>query len=548
MPDGQNFPSARPQLLRSSPGVRRDGTRLASNNYMAAEWCRFYQDLPRKMLGYREKRRDLEGIVRGMDAESYDGYSYIHLGAQSTLQRTAINLKTGLTTSPLDRTPAGFAADPDNNWQFSLIYNTASNANVMLVHAAPNIGDISDSREQPIYYGEVRDSAAFIPITGSNMSGGVVALWPYAMRYGNDGEVAWNVAGDITNLTGTGSGSARPWGTKVVRGLPLRGTSGPAALFWHLDALTRAQFVGGTTLFNFDTLTTSTAILSSNGVIEHAGIYYWATVSGFQMFNGVVRDIPNDSNRQFWIDNLNWDMRQKVFAFKIPRWNEIWFCGPLFGATECNWAVILNYVTGYWYDTPLPTTGGGYSAGVYEQIYHYPLICSPQLNGETGGSSLWQHDYGFDEISGIQATPKAIRSLYQTHEFNTVDPQQPGQLGVNQTMSFSLIEPDFNQRGDLMIYLLGRANARATTRRKGPLLVPAVPTGKQQIAKTKFTGRYTSFVVLSNTLGGYYETGDVLFHWQPGDARTEDGGDQDTVVDETPLLPDNTAVLRELAK
>jgi hypothetical protein len=544
MPDGQNYPAAKPQLLTSLPGVQRDGTKLSRDYYQGAEWCRFYLDRPRKMLGIREMRRDLGGLVRGMDVESYDGYSWVHLGEQNTLQRVTINLRTGLTSPPFDRTPAGFVGDPNNNSQFALLFDTANDANLLLFHAAPNIGDISDTRERLVYFSEVRAPGAFLPITGSEVSGGVVAMWPYFLRFGNDGEVAWNVPGVITDLTGTGSGSARPWGTKIVRGLPMRGSSGPAVLLWALDALIRVQFVGGDRIFDFDTLTTTSALLSSNSVIEHNGMYFWATVSGFSMFNGVVRDLPNDMNRQFFLDNLNWDMRQKVFVMKIPRWSEIWWCAPLFGATECNWAIIYDYSKGKWYDTPLLSSGA--TAGIYEQIFHYPLVCSPGINSDTGGTSLWQHDIGLNEISGVQPVPKAIRSWFQTNEFNTVAPQQPNQLGQSQTMSFSLIEPDFNQSGDLQMFLLSRANARANTRRFGPVLIPEIPKGNQQIAKVKFTGRLTSFVVLSNDLDGYFEGGDTVFHWQPGDGRTEDGGNEPTEL-QSPTIEANFA-LQEVEK
>uniref|UniRef100_UPI0026051C64 hypothetical protein n=1 Tax=Flavobacterium sp. TaxID=239 RepID=UPI0026051C64 len=291
----------------------------------------------------------------------------------------------------------------------------------------------------------------------------------------------------------------------------------------------------------------STALMSSACIIEHAGIYYWMTVSGFQMFGGVVKDMGNDTNRQFLLDNFNWDVRQKAFAMKMPRWHEIWWCVPMFGATECNWVIIYNYKDGIWYDTPINLTGGGFSAGMYEQIYHYPIVCSPEINVETGGRSSWQHDFGLDEVSGVQATPKAIRSWYRTHEFNTVAPGQPGAQGLNRTMSFSLIEPDFSQQGSLQVFLLSRANARANTRRNGPLIVPADPLGNQQIAKTKFTGRLNSFVVLSNERGGYYEAGSPLFHWQPADGRTEDGGEAPTDLESSfPVIPAPTPALNDV--
>jgi hypothetical protein len=531
------FTAAQPQLLLSKPGIQRDGTRLFGDSYQAGEWCRFYQDRPRKMLGYREMRRDVQGLSRALNVQSYDGYSYVHVGTQDVLTRMTIDLNTGLTSGFIDRTPVGFTADDANNWQFSLVYDTASNQNLLLAHAAPNILDIADTREFPVYYGEVRDPAAMVAISGSDVSGGVLALWPYFLRFGNDGEVAWPVPGDLLDLVGTGSGSARPWGTKIVRGLPLRGQSGPAGLLWALDAVIRVQFVGGTEIFRFDTLTTSNALMSSNGIIEHAGIYYWMTVSGYSFFNGVVRDIDNQSNRQFLLDGLNWAMRQKIFAFKIPRWNEIWWCAPMFGATECNWAFIYNYMNGQWYDTPLPEVQGGWTSAIYEQIFHYPLVTSAALNADAAdGTSIWQHDFGLNNISGPAPIPQAIRSYIRTHEFNTAVPLAPGQLGKSQSLSFSLIEPDFGQRGDLNLQLLARANARASVRRSPWITIPATVTGNTQVAKTKFSGRLTSFLLVSNVVDGYYEFGSPTFHAQPSDERIEDGTTEVTEPEPSELV------------
>jgi hypothetical protein len=522
MPDA---PGPLPQLLLSRAGVQRDGTKLSQTQYIDAVWCRFYQGLPRKILGYREQLRTVDGIARQLDVESYDGFTYVHLGTQDVLQRYTINTDSGLPGTLIDRTPTGFAADVNNNWQFSLVFDTANDANLLLAHAAPNIADISDTRERPVYFSEVRDTTAFIEIVGSDVSGGIVALWPYFLRFGNDGEVAWNVPGDITDLTGTGSGSARPWGTKIVRGLPIRGTqtSGPSAILFALDAVIIVQFVGGDTIFAFNTLTTTGALLSSNAVIENNGIYYWPTVSGWSQFNGVVRDLPNETNKQFFIDGLNFAQRQKVFAVKFPRWNEIWWCYPRGSATECSHAIIYDYGKNHWYDTPLPTVGGGWSCGMYEQIFHYPIIGSPGINAETGGTSMWQYDFGLDEISGAIATPRAIPSSFRTQEYNIYAPTQIGSTGVNRSLSFSLVEADYNQIGDLFLTAFVRANARATETTRGPFLIPADPDGNQQITKFKFTGRLTSFEILSNDLGGYYEAGSPVFYVQPSDGRMEDG-------------------------
>lgn len=509
-----------PQLMLSRPGIQRDGTRLNSTQYLDGRWCRFYQDLPMKMNGCREQLRSVDGIARALSVQSYDGYTYVHVGTQNTLQRYAIQIDTGAATGLVDRTPVGFVPSEANNWQYSLVYNTANLSNLLLAHAAPNIDDISSTVERPVYYSEVRAAGPFLPIPGSAVSGGTVAMWPYFLRFGNDGLVAWPVAGNLTNLTGSGSGSARPWGTKIVRGLPLRGTGKPACLLWALDALIRVQLVGGSEVMDFTTLTTSAAILSSNGVVEYAGIYYWATVSGFSMFNGVIRDIVNETNRQWFLDNLNWTYRQKVFAFTIPRWNEIWWCFPYGDATECTHAVIHNYAKNYWYDTEL--IAPGLSAGVYEQIYNYPIVSSWRMNDDTNGRSIWQFDVGLDEISGALPTSKAIPSWIETHEFNLLESDGAlGRNGVDRNMSFSLTEPDYKQEGDLALYLQSRMNARAPTTTKGPYPIPADPGPNEQITKFKHTGRLTSFKIVSNQIGGFYHAGAPLIHWQPSDGRRE---------------------------
>ena len=525
LPDLSKSPQYAPTLMLSGPGIQRDGTRLSSKQYVEGQWTRFFQDLPRKILGYREQIRTLDGIARALDVQSYDGFSYVHAGSQNALERYTIDINTGLTSGLTDRTPAGFAESALNNWQFSVMYNTANDSNLLFAHAAPNIEDISSTVVRPIYYGEVRQTAALLrlaptaPDDIAQVSGGVVAIWPYLVRYGQDGFVGWSKPGEPLTTSGTGSGTARPSGNKIVRGLPLRGTSGPACLLWSLDALVRMQFVGGTETFSFDSISTSTAVLSSNGIIEHMGIYYWATVSGFAMFNGVMRDLPNDDNVQFFLDNLNYAYRQKVFAMKVPRWNEIWWCFPRGDATECNWAVIYKIDKGYWYDTPLPNTFR--SAGVYEQIYNYPIMASTVRNEDSAGYSTWQHEYGLDEISGAVPTPRAIRAFIKTNEKNLLTPDQG--MGADRNMSFNLLEPDFDQAGDLLFYIESRQNARAQPSVSEPVVIPAVAaTPQQELTKFKHTGRFNSFVIETNTAGGNFIFGQPIIHTMVSDGRRED--------------------------
>jgi hypothetical protein len=183
--------------------------------------------------------------------------------------------------------------------------------------------------------------------------------------------------------------------------------------------------------------------------------------------------------------------------------------------------VIYNWADKRWYDTPLPN--GGRSAGYYEFIYNYPIMAGVESHSDTsGGYSMWQHETGFNEVSGTVPIARAIRSYFQTHEFNVVVAQQ-GQQGIDQGLSFSVLEPDFNQIGPLELTIISRANARAHERVTGPMIITEhAETPDQQLTKFKHSGRLTSFRIESNHLGGNFVTGAPVIHWQLGDARRED--------------------------
>lgn len=524
MPLDLNNTSDRTQLLLSQPGVARDGTRLSRRSYSEAQWCRWYQNVPRKMLGYREQTRKLDGIPRAIDIFSDDGYSFVHAASGSAVNRTVIDESTGLANGVVDRTPAGYAPSDNNNWQLAQLYNTADNTTDVWAVATPNASVISTNVDMPLYHGDILGTSALSLVPGVTVSGGLAAVNPFIMAYGHDGIVQWPNPVNPLDWTGPGSGSSRPVADKIVRGYPMRGSAAPAAILWSLSSLILGQFVGGSDVWDFTAVTTAGSILSSNGVIEHNGIFYWPTTSGFSQFNGVLRDLPNNMNKDWFLKNLNWSQRQKVFGFKVPRWNELWWCFPYGSATECNWAVICNLGDGsqppFWYDTPLPN--GGRSAAQYDVVFPYPIMSGVDLNSDTGQYSLWQHEYGLDEVSGAQSSTKAIRSFYVTSEFNYVVPASPGQVGNDRATFYSCLEPDFDQVGDLNLTVITRANARTPASREkttGPLVIEADPDPNNELIDFKITGRLSRFKIESNSAGGNFVTGAPVIHFQPGDGR-----------------------------
>jgi hypothetical protein len=213
-----------------------------------------------------------------------------------------------------------------------------------------------------------------------DVSGGCVSLHPYLFVYGNNGLIRNNSANDLDDWVSADANETNVATTKIVQGLPVRGGSNaPSGLFWSLDSLIRVSFVGGigtpAQYWRYDIITSQSSILSSQSAIEYGGIYYWCGVDNFLMYNGVVKEIPNNFNMNYFFDNLNYAQRQKVWVAKVPRWGEIWWYYPRGNSTECNDAIIYNTREQCWYDAGT-ALGARRSAGFYSQVFHYPITAS----------------------------------------------------------------------------------------------------------------------------------------------------------------------------
>lgn len=506
-----------PVQIKSPPGIMRDGTMLAGTAHVDGQWVRWQRQLPRKIGGYRSINKFLTTLPRTISEYTQDLLTYIHTGSATKVERFYID-DNGNTSIVSDRTPVGLVASPNNMWQFDVMFQGgATNLNQLLAHVAPNLASIANSQGGQLFYGDVTAGTALTAVNlaglgaGSNVSGGVVVLHPYTFVFGANGYLAWCVAGDPTNFTGAGSGAANVTSQKLIRGLPLRGGPGnsPSGLFWSSDAVIRASFVGGTDVFQFDTIAGRSSILSAQSVIEYDGIYYWVGTDRFLSFNGVIREVPNDKNLNWFFDGLNYEQRQKVFAYKVPRYGEIWWCFPRGSALEPTHAVVYNVREGSWYDTELPNSGRG--AGISPSVYPKPFMTGVAPDPSTSGYQFWVHESGVDEIDGASVQP--ILSYFETGDISLPVEQQ-----ANKALRVALVEPDFVQTGPLIMQIRGRSNARSPEV-AGPLLtIPetaSVPG--EQVTYLKEQRRQMRFRFTSNVIGGDYQMGLVLAHIGPSD-------------------------------
>jgi hypothetical protein len=246
--------------------------------------------------------------------------------------------------------------------------------------------------------------------------------------------------------------------------------------------------------------------MSPDSVVDYDGVFFWAGVDRFLMFNGVVREVPNQMNLNWFFDNINASQRSKVFAFKVPHFGEIWFCYPRDDATECTHAVIYNVREQSWYDTELPSSGR--ASGGYNNGFAAPLLtdCIPT----TSGYRVWIHEQGVDEIDGQVAAP--IESYFETADLSML-PQ-----GKNEYLRITTIEPDFVQNGPMTVQVTGRANARAPEVYSSQFIFPeSAIEPHEQIVMLKEQRRELRVRFESNAVGGDYQMGQIIGHLDSGD-------------------------------
>ena len=604
-------------VLRSEPGVKRDGTKFEGNFYTDGQWVRFQRGLPRKIGGYKSTQKYLQEISRGFSNFTQQEYIYCHSGSANYLERFTLDITgnssivsnrtpaavqavgsvtlvtgaagsvdsitvggvnimsgsvayvtslaatatavaaniTAYTSSPdysavavgaqinitatlAGSTPNGLAVvatattittskvdmyggsdalvtSADNMWMFDYQYNSSTNQNYIIAHVSPNLNSTSNSIGGQIFFGEVLGTGILQSINlpaNTNCTGGIVSLHPYLFYYGTDGIIGWSVPGEPINLTtfGSGAGVARVWGQKIIKGLPLRAGSGtaPAGIFWAYDAVIRATFTGGATVFQFDIVATDTSIISENSVIDYDGVFFWAGVDRFLMFNGVVREVPNSLNLNYFFDGLNTRERDKIFAYKVPRYGEIWWCYPRGDATECTHAVIYNVRENTWYDTELPVNGR--AAGAFNNAFAAPILAGAV--GTANDYRVWVQEQGVDEIDGQIINP--VQSYFETADLSSLV------QGKNEYLRVTRIEPDFIQIGDMTVQVTGRANARAPEVFSSSFTFVDpndITEPYQQIVMMKEQRRELRVRFESNEVNGNYQMGQIIGHVSTGD-------------------------------
>lgn len=310
-------------------------------------------------------------------------------------------------TAPSNVWLANYQFEPNPNllWQFDFQYSPVGATLNLLMHPGLNLNNIDNSIDTQVYVGSTLPSSGiqwtfngladtsgtaptYRPIV---VDGGVCSLHPFIFVYGSNGFIANNNVSSVyaeqslTDWNGPLANQVNVAAGKVVKGMPLRGgTTSPSGLFWATDSLIKVSFVNNPpTYWNYDIVSSHISVMSSSSIVEMDGLYYWMGVDRFYVYNGYVTVLPNDKNVNWLFNNLNYTQRQKVWATKVPRYNEIWFFYPRGDATECTDAIIYNVKDKLWYDAG-QAVGSQRSAGFTTEVFPTPIWADWNYNVSYG--------------------------------------------------------------------------------------------------------------------------------------------------------------------
>jgi hypothetical protein len=328
--------------------------------------------------------------------------------------------KVWLANDPIF-TPDPIAGPDRITWQFDAQFNVLGNNLACIAHPGYNLENIDNGVASQVLAGNVvpdanndyffsglSDSAGqnptYQPIA---VDGGVCVLYPFIFVYGSNGFISNNnVSLALTDYTtqsfydwnGPFANQVNVASSKIVKGMPIRGgTNAPSGLFWATDSLIRVSFNpnAAAVYWSYDIVSSQISIMSSNSVVEMDGTFFWMGVDRFYQYNGQVAVLANDKNVNYLFNNLNYEQRQKVWATKVPRYNEIWFFYPRGTSTECNDCIIYNVKDKLWYDSG-QAVGSRRSCGYTTELFPTPIWAG------------WEYDPIYDSAQYVIANPPSL--------------------------------------------------------------------------------------------------------------------------------------------
>ncbi len=196
---------------------------------------------------------------------------------------------------------------------------------------------------------------------------------------------AW--VADPANLAGSWTLSQ---GTRIVRGLAGRGEN---IIFTDTGVYAMRYVPDPNVVYRFDLIGTACGLMGPNAVVQVSGVFFWLTPGGeFYMYDGGVPRPLQSTVRRYVSDNLSWVQQDKVYAFSIAAWGEVWWLYPdKNDGNECSRYVSYNYLSNTWAVGTFDRT-----AFVDAGVFQFPLATD-------SAGKVWFHEKDFADDGNPRA-------------------------------------------------------------------------------------------------------------------------------------------------
>ena len=468
--------------LTFKSGIQRDGSNFQGDYCTDGQWVRFQRGKVRRMGGQTGclPTSFPTSLASNLHVEPNTTANQMvcYFGVPTGIYKVVLGRDMNVVTASLPI----FTLAPSASiiWQSDTVIWVQNNNNRYIAFLSTNTGlDVTDTGAGSLYYTEITpifsDTTTQVADLPVDVNGGICFASPYLFAFGTKGQVYYsrnNAPFNFTALTpeekagsapgvipvvppdaGSDGGSIQISNDKVIYGAQIRaGSNAPGLLFWTLSSVVRVTNVSNAINpeFKVDAISKSSSILSQKAVVEYDGLFFWPGTDRFFVYNGVVQEMANFTNLNYFYDNLDPQYDSRVFGVKQTRYGEIWWFYPERGSNGvCTHAVIYNKRENSWYDTVISRT-----AGTFFEDYGIMLTYGRQLTIPfTEAISIWQHEtsannYG-DFVAGSTDPVRQIEASFTTPVFgwSSFNPAYAGggskTQPIDRFLQITRIEPDF---------------------------------------------------------------------------------------------------------
>lgn len=509
--------------------------------------------IPRKILAFTLD--DINKIIVTSDynqdvtdeTATYGGIAF----ADETGQVSHIDFVDGLF-------PAEYGYVPNKTYIWSLEYmnlslgqELAADSTYIIAHASCGNNGISDETNSFVFIIAAKNIAEnklmsplapVLPVgfdtalstnTNVSVSGGVCVVGPFVFAYGNNGLIRNSDSNNALYWADPGStewqfdsrltNDVNVCNSKIVKGVSYKGMGTYSALFWSLDSLILATFVGAPLVFSYTIIATNISIIAPNSVVERAGTFFWIGDGRFFVCSGAqVSEVQNIQNRNWFFSNVNNAYQHLIWGCLNPEYSEIWWFFPFGDSTECDYALIYNYEDNIWNSTKIDR-----GAGVYASIFSSPIWATNKINEVTNAYDIFIHETGTDAVDQ-SGNATGIPCSFTTGDIGSMSSSNIGgpktDYNLIQNWTYvTRVEPDGLFNGTWLLKFITKRWARDIPKVSQPYLFGStVMNGKTieiEHVDVRIQGRIMQLEVNSNTTQSDFYLGNFMIIASPGDAE-----------------------------